>query len=183
MVQFAPNQTIETAEPTITVDAGLPLGQHRFQLVVIDAAGNRSRPAVAIVEIQRAVPIAPDPVATPVSPIDPLAVTPTRLAPAPSVTPFVSPMPSPVVSPTPAPAPVASPTPSVSGLASARPTGTPSAPATSAIRTGPATPIVPHALPESAGAPTSAEPPRKPRSPAKKPKRSPKKPRPPRKEK
>ena len=147
MVQFAPNQTIETAEPTITVDAGLPLGQHRFQLVVVDAAGNRSRPAVVVVDIQRAVPIAPTPdrVVIPVSPIDPVAVTPT-----------------PTLSPSP------------------RPTVTPIAPTSSAIRSGLAAPIVPHAPPESTDAPTSAEPPR---GPAKKPKRSPKKPRPPRKEK
>lgn len=52
MAQFAVNQTIETTEPIIAVDR-LPLGRHRFQLEVIDDAGQRSRPAVAIVEVQR----------------------------------------------------------------------------------------------------------------------------------
>jgi hypothetical protein len=53
MVQFALNQTIETREPTIVVDPGLALGRHGFQLEVFDAAGNRSRPDVAVVEVQR----------------------------------------------------------------------------------------------------------------------------------
>ncbi len=165
MVQFALNQTIETAEPTITVDPGLPLGQHRFQLVVIDAAGNRSQPAIAVVDIQRAVPIAPTPdlVATSVTPINPAAVTPTRPAVPPSVSPVVSP------------------TPTLSPLASPRSTVTPIAP--TVIRSGDAAPMVPHALPESSDVPTSAQPPRKSSGSAKKPKRSPKKPPPPRKEK
>ena len=59
MVQFALNQTIETAEPAITVDAGLPVGQHRFQLVVTDTAGIRSKPAVEVVDIGRDVPRTP----------------------------------------------------------------------------------------------------------------------------
>lgn len=60
MAQFAVNQTIETTEPIIAVDR-LPLGRHRFQLEVIDDAGHRSRPAVAIVEVQREIvpPISP----------------------------------------------------------------------------------------------------------------------------
>jgi hypothetical protein len=59
MARFALNQTIETAEPTIAVDPGLPLGRHRFQLVVIDAAGRRSRPVEAIVEVQREIVLPP----------------------------------------------------------------------------------------------------------------------------
>jgi hypothetical protein len=61
MARFVLNQTIETAEPTIAVDAGLPPGRHRFQLVVIDDAGRRSRPVEAIVEIQREI-VRPPPV-------------------------------------------------------------------------------------------------------------------------
>jgi hypothetical protein len=52
MARFALKQTIETAEPTIAVDPGLPPGRHRFELVVIDDAGKRSQPVEAIVEIQ-----------------------------------------------------------------------------------------------------------------------------------
>jgi hypothetical protein len=74
MVQFRLNQTIETTEPTITVDAGLPAGRHRFQLVVIDDAGNRSQPAFAIVEVQSGttIPTTPNLTVSPVSPIDPI---------------------------------------------------------------------------------------------------------------
>jgi hypothetical protein len=77
MARFVLNQTIETAEPTIAVDPGLPLGRHRFQLVVIDAAGRRSRPVEAIVEVQREIVPPPpvirtDPRAGPVRPpLDP----------------------------------------------------------------------------------------------------------------
>jgi hypothetical protein len=77
MARFVLNQTIETAEPTIVVDAGLPPGRHRFQLVVIDDAGHRSRPVEAIVEIQREIVPPPpvirtDPRAGPVGPtLDP----------------------------------------------------------------------------------------------------------------
>jgi hypothetical protein len=59
------NQTIETREPTIEVDPGLEPGRHRFQLEVFDEAGNRSRPAVVIVEIQRSI-------VEPTRPTDPL---------------------------------------------------------------------------------------------------------------
>src|SRR5258705_12345026 len=61
MVRFALNQTIETAEPTIAVDPGLPPGRHRFQLVVIDDAGHRSQPVEAIIEVQREI-VPPPPV-------------------------------------------------------------------------------------------------------------------------
>jgi hypothetical protein len=61
MARFVLNQTIETAEPTIAVDPGLPPGRHRFELVVIDDAGKRSQPVEAIVEIQREI-VPPPPV-------------------------------------------------------------------------------------------------------------------------
>lgn len=59
MARFALNQPIETDAPSIVVDAGMPVGQHRFQLVVIDDAGNKSKAATAVVDIQRTI-ISPD---------------------------------------------------------------------------------------------------------------------------
>ena len=52
MPTFKAGQTIATQAPTIAVDPGLPPGRHRFQLEVVDAAGNRSKPATAMVEIR-----------------------------------------------------------------------------------------------------------------------------------
>ncbi len=43
-----------TRHPLLLVDAGLPVGRHRFQLIVVDAAGNRSKPAEVTVVISRA---------------------------------------------------------------------------------------------------------------------------------
>jgi len=53
MARFEIDRPITTAEPTITVDAGLPVGRHRFRLVVIGARRQLSPPDDAIVEIQR----------------------------------------------------------------------------------------------------------------------------------
>lgn len=48
MAEFNPNEPITTAEPTIEVTIGaanpLPVGRHRFRLVVVDDAGNSSLP-------------------------------------------------------------------------------------------------------------------------------------------
>jgi hypothetical protein len=54
MPTFKAGQTIATQAPTIVVDPGLRPGRHRFQLEVFDAAGNRSKPATAVVEVQPA---------------------------------------------------------------------------------------------------------------------------------
>jgi hypothetical protein len=54
MPKFKRRETIETRAPTIVVDAGLPAGRHRFELVVFDDTGHRSKPATAVVEIQSA---------------------------------------------------------------------------------------------------------------------------------
>jgi hypothetical protein len=54
MPTFKSGQTIETRAPTIVVDPGLSPGRHRFQLEVFDAAGNRSKPATAVIEIRPA---------------------------------------------------------------------------------------------------------------------------------
>lgn len=53
MARFVVNEPIRSTEPTIVVDAGLPLGEHRFQLVVTDSAGHNSRPDVVTVQIVR----------------------------------------------------------------------------------------------------------------------------------
>ena len=52
MARFIVGQPIATDTPSITVDAGLPMGGHRFQLEVFDAAGNRSVPDVATVAVR-----------------------------------------------------------------------------------------------------------------------------------
>ena len=48
MAEFVVNQDVETDVPnvevTINPDAPLPLGRHRFRLIVIDNSGNRSVP-------------------------------------------------------------------------------------------------------------------------------------------
>ena len=61
MATFTVGRPITTREPTIAVDAGLAVGAHRFQLEVMDDAGNRSRPEVAVVTVQRVVvpPVTP----------------------------------------------------------------------------------------------------------------------------
>jgi hypothetical protein len=45
------NQPIggETRGPAVVVDAGLPRGRHRFRLEVVNARGQRGRPAEVIV--------------------------------------------------------------------------------------------------------------------------------------
>ena len=100
MPAFAVNQPITTPTPTIVVDAGLPAGSHRFQLVVIDSAGNRSAADVGVVTIQREIvtgpvnptvpgPVVVDPVVIGPRPpvVTPTPVTPTTVTPAPAVTP------------------------------------------------------------------------------------------------
>ncbi len=83
MARFVRNQPITTAEPIIPVDGGLALGRHRFQLVVVDAAGRRSTPHEAVVDVQNIVgPIEPldprRPVAGPVVPTRPARPQPPR---------------------------------------------------------------------------------------------------------
>lgn len=68
MARFEIDRPITTAESTVTVDAGLPVGRHRFRLVVIGGRRQSSAPDEAIVDIQRLV-IDPRPPTGPV--IDP----------------------------------------------------------------------------------------------------------------
>ena len=48
MAQFAPNQPVAQADPTVSVDvtpnSPLPMGVNRFQLIVVDDSGNESAP-------------------------------------------------------------------------------------------------------------------------------------------
>jgi hypothetical protein len=48
---FAPGKPVTTPASTVTVDGGLPVGDHVFQLVVIDDAGSQSQPARVVVKI------------------------------------------------------------------------------------------------------------------------------------
>ena len=73
MARFAVNTPITTREPTVTVDAGLEIGRHRFQLAVIDREGRASPPHEAIVEVQRVV-IEPGRVPVPIDPTRPVIV-------------------------------------------------------------------------------------------------------------
>jgi hypothetical protein len=56
MPQFVTNQPIETTEPevevTVNPQAPLPVGRHRFQLVVVDDSGNVSEPDVVEVIVK-----------------------------------------------------------------------------------------------------------------------------------
>lgn len=80
MAVFSVGKPITTTIPTIAVDPGLPVGSHSFQLEVIDSAGNRSRPDVAVVTVQRETITVPTVLDT----------RPTITAPGPVVTPVVN---------------------------------------------------------------------------------------------
>ncbi len=101
MARFAIGQSLTTTTPTIVVDAGLPVGQHRFQLIVIDAQGNRSVPATALVAVRQIVidpgPVGPGPVGPLPGPIDPAGPSPGPVIPIPTPLPD----PGPVIRPTP----------------------------------------------------------------------------------
>lgn len=51
MGNFQVKRTVTTKKPIIKVNAGLPAGSHRFQLVVEDSRGNRSEPSQVVVNI------------------------------------------------------------------------------------------------------------------------------------
>ena len=88
MARFDINTPITTREPTVPVDAGLPIGRHRFRLEVFDRQGRRSTPNDAIVEVQRIV----------VNPVLPVL--------SPVVSPVISPVIAPVVGPRPPVVPI-----------------------------------------------------------------------------
>ena len=74
MASFRPGQTITTRTPRVTVDAGLPVGVHRFQLVVLTDTGQRSAADVVQVSVTRTQVVEP---LRPVEPVSPVLV-PTR---------------------------------------------------------------------------------------------------------
>jgi hypothetical protein len=69
MTAFAIGTPVITREVTITVDAGLPIGRHRFRLEVIDAADRRSAADEEIVEVQGRVIGPTGPVIDPAGPV------------------------------------------------------------------------------------------------------------------
>lgn len=84
MARFVPGQPVVTAEPSVVVDAGLPVGQHRFQLEVVTDSRRRSAPDIAVVQVQESIaPVAPAPfVLSPaVAPTPILVVSPGILSP------------------------------------------------------------------------------------------------------
>jgi hypothetical protein len=66
VARFQPGQTVKTREPVVTVDAGLPVGSHRFQLEVLTDTGQRSLADVVQVSVVRT------PVLEPERPLEPL---------------------------------------------------------------------------------------------------------------
>jgi hypothetical protein len=93
MARFAVNEPIVGSEPVILVDAGLPVGRHRFRLEVVDTAGRRSAPDEAIVVVRQIVVPPGGPPVGPVGPpiVDPIP-RPTPIGPTPiGPTPIVGP--------------------------------------------------------------------------------------------
>jgi len=83
MARFDINRPITTREPTVPVDAGLPIGRHLFRLEVIDRQGRRSTPNDAIVEVQRIVIDPRPPVLPPIDPTRPVVITRSAVTPSP----------------------------------------------------------------------------------------------------
>jgi hypothetical protein len=71
MAKFVLGRSLTTREAAIVVDAGLPAGTHRFQLVVVNAGGVKSAPDEVRVLVQAA-PFTPDIRTTPVQPVTPV---------------------------------------------------------------------------------------------------------------
>lgn len=55
MATFTPGKPVSTDEPAVTVDGGLDLGTHRFQLRVQTADGRVSAPVELVVKVGRGV--------------------------------------------------------------------------------------------------------------------------------
>jgi D-ribose pyranose/furanose isomerase RbsD len=66
VAKFQPGQTVKTTEAVVTVDAGLPVGTHRFQLQVVTDTGQRSVADVVQVSVVRTL------VREPLRPIEPV---------------------------------------------------------------------------------------------------------------
>jgi hypothetical protein len=99
MTAFVRGRTVETTAAVVEVDAGLAVGTHRFQLVVVCDDGRRSAPQpVDVIVNRQAVVIEPQP--------QPPVTRPPLTGVTPIVTPVVRPVITPVVRPTRAPAEV-----------------------------------------------------------------------------
>lgn len=126
MANFELGKPVVTAEPSVVVDAGLPVGQHRFRLEVLTDTGQRSPPDEALVQVQAStVPLGiVPPVLTPIVPSRPSQ----------PLSPTIPFTPSPLPSPPSIAAPVA--TPGLAPVASTLPKKTVS-PATTSPTTNP----------------------------------------------
>ena len=85
MVDFTVKKSARTRTPQVIVDAGQAIGTHVFQLTVIDASGNRSKPARIKIEVTRNEVIfdprivnITDRVVVPITPVIPTGRTPIR---------------------------------------------------------------------------------------------------------
>ena len=97
MTTFVRGRTVKTAEAVVTVDAGLAIGTHRFQLAVVTRDGRQSTPDVVDVVVSRVLvvdpprpPVTRPPVIPPVTrpPVTPVVTDVVR----PPVTPVVTPI-------------------------------------------------------------------------------------------
>ncbi len=96
MTTFVRGRTVETKAAVVEVDAGLAVGTHRFQLVVVSDDGRRSAPQAVDVVVSRQLAIDPRP--------RPPLTRPPLTEVTPIVTPVLTPVITPVVRPTRAPA-------------------------------------------------------------------------------
>jgi hypothetical protein len=94
---FAPGKPVTTPAPTVSVDGGLPVGDHVFQLVVIDDAGSQSQPTRVVVKIVPPVPTGPG--------VGPRIGGTPPVQPAPPAVPRPVVTPGPIVAPQPPPGP------------------------------------------------------------------------------
>ena len=61
MTTFVKGRAVKTAEAVVTVDAGLAVGTHRFQLEVVTSDGRRSAPVAVDVVVSRLLVVDPLP--------------------------------------------------------------------------------------------------------------------------
>jgi hypothetical protein len=54
-MRLQPNRPFAGEQPAVTIDAGLPLGPHRFRLEVVGTSGLRSQPAEVVVVVTSAI--------------------------------------------------------------------------------------------------------------------------------
>jgi hypothetical protein len=72
MPTLAQGRPFDSDRPTVVVENALPVGRHRFALIVIDGDGKESLPDELLVEVQRGRLVSPVPgVLQPIEPIPP----------------------------------------------------------------------------------------------------------------